>query len=125
MCSSDLALHLACGRALAPLRDEGVLILGSGFSYHNMRGFGGGGKAPSADFDRWLSHSMCSVPPVERTERLLRWDTAPSARACHPTEDHLVPLFVAVGAAEGEAGTRCFHQTDFFGSITASSFRFG
>jgi aromatic ring-opening dioxygenase catalytic subunit (LigB family) len=121
----DPATHLACGRALAPLRDEGVLIVGSGFSYHNMRGFGGAGAAPSADFDRWLSHSMCAVSPEERTERLLRWDAAPSARACHPAEDHLVPLFVAVGAAEHEVGTRCFHQSDFFGSITASSFRFG
>ena len=76
-------------------------------------------------FDRWLGESMCNVPTIERTQRLLHWDQAPSARACHPAEDHLVPLFVAVGAAEADQATRCFHQTDFFGSITASSFRFG
>lgn len=121
----DPAAHLACGRALAPLRDEGVLIIGSGFSYHNMRGFGGGGARPSAEFDRWLGESMCNVPTIERTQRLLHWDQAPSARACHPAEDHLVPLFVAVGAAEADQATRCFHQTDFFGSITASGYRFG
>ena len=121
----DPEAHLAAGRALAPLRDEGVLIVASGLSYHNLRLMGGAGAAPSAAFDAWLSDAMVHADPATRTERLLRWDQAPSARTCHPAEDHLIPLMVAVGAAEGEAGARVYHQDDFFGSITASSFRFG
>jgi aromatic ring-opening dioxygenase catalytic subunit (LigB family) len=56
---------------------------------------------------------------------LLRWSAAPAARAAHPQEDHLIPLMVAVGAAGDDVGARIYHQTDFMGSITASSYRFG
>lgn len=96
----DVAEHLAQGRALAQLRDEGVLIAGSGLSYHNLRLFGPGAKAPSAVFDTWLSEAM-AADLAKRVELLLGWERAPSARVCHPQEDHLVPLFAAVGAAEG------------------------
>ena len=56
---------------------------------------------------------------------LRNWTQAPAARVAHPREDHLLPLMVAVGAAGEEAGTCVYHQDDFMGSITASSFRFG
>ena len=121
----DVDTHLAVGRALAPLREEGVAIVGSGFSYHNLRLMGPAGAAPSAEFDAWLTDAVVATDPTTRTERLRHWDQAPSARVCHPAEDHLIPLMVAVGAAEDEPGTRVYHQDDFFGSITASSFRFG
>lgn len=122
----DPEAHIAAGRALAPLRDEGVAIVGSGLSYHNMSGFGSpGGAQASREFDEWLTDTLAEVSPEERTERLLEWDRAPSARGAHPREDHLIPLLVAVGAAEGNEGTRTYHQDDFFGTITASSFRFG
>lgn len=119
----DPAEHLAFGRALAPLRDEGVLIVGSGLSYHNMRGFGAGGREPSAAFDAWLQETMLAAP-AERTQRLTRWSQAPAARLSHPREEHLLPLMVAVGAAEADAATCVYHETTIFGDITASSFRF-
>ena len=116
--------HLALGRALAPLRDEGVLIVGSGLSFHNLRAFGPAARAPSEAFDGWLDQSL-SAPPVERTQRLERWDTAPAARIAHPQEDHFIPLLVAVGAAEAETAHRVYHEKDFMGGVTASSYRFG
>jgi aromatic ring-opening dioxygenase catalytic subunit (LigB family) len=63
--------------------------------------------------------------PAARTAALLDWESAPYARTCHAQEDHLVPLFAAIGAAEGEAATRTYHDTDLFGGVTASSWRFG
>ncbi len=120
----DPAAHFALGRALAPLRDEGVLIVGSGLSYHNLRLFGPGAKAPSAAFDAWLAEAM-AMDPAARTDALLHWESAPSARICHPQEDHLVPLFAALGAAEGEKATMVYHDTNVFGGVTASSYRIG
>jgi aromatic ring-opening dioxygenase catalytic subunit (LigB family) len=120
----DPAAHFALGRALAPLRDEGVLIVGSGLSYHNLRLFGPGAKVPSAAFDAWLDETLTETPAA-RTEALLHWENAPYARVCHAQEDHLVPLFTALGAAENEVATRVYHDTNVFGGVTASSYRFG
>lgn len=120
----DPRAHLALGRALAPLRDEGVLIVGSGLSYHNLRAFGPAAKQPSAAFDAWLSESLAN-PGAARSAALERWQQAPSARQAHPREEHLLPLMVAVGAAEGEAALRVYHQDDFFGGISVSNWRFG
>ncbi|WP_082532766.1 class III extradiol ring-cleavage dioxygenase [Pelomonas sp. Root1237] len=115
--------HIALGRALAPLRDEGVLILGSGFSFHNLRLYGSAGREPSAAFDAWLQSTLPS--PAGRAERLQAWAQAPAARLAHPREEHLLPLMVAAGAAEGEAASCHYHETEFMGGVTASSFRFG
>jgi aromatic ring-opening dioxygenase catalytic subunit (LigB family) len=117
--------HLALGRALAPLRDEGVLIIGSGFSYHNLGLFGPGAAAPSAEFDEWLGVTVVDSDPAERVARLRRWAEAPSARIAHPREDHLVPLMVAVGAAEDDPAIRSYHERGWMGGVTASSFRLG
>ena len=107
----DPATHLAIGRALAPLRDEGVLIVGSGMSYHNMRGFGRSSSlAASQAFDGWLSETA-ALPASERDARLTAWSSAPSARECHPREEHLLPLMVVAGAAEGDRGTLPYHDT--------------
>jgi len=116
--------HLAIGRALAPLREEGVLIVGSGLSFHNLRMFGPAAKAPSQAFDAWLDAALAASPD-ERSRRLREWAGAPAARLAHPEEDHFVPLMVAVGAAEGERATRVYHEDGFMGGVTASSYRFG
>ena len=121
----DPQQHIALGRALAPLRDEGVLILGSGLSYHNLRQFGPAARAPSAAFDQWLQQTLVASSPQERIQRLLDWAAAPAARAAHPQEDHLLPLMVAVGAAADEPGRCVYQQADFFGGLSVSSYMFG
>jgi aromatic ring-opening dioxygenase catalytic subunit (LigB family) len=118
------AAHFALGRALAPLRDEGVLIVGSGLSYHNLRLFGPGAKVPSAAFDAWLAEVM-AMAPAARTAALLDWESAPYARTCHKEEDHFVPLFAALGAAEGETAQMVYHDANVFGGVTASSYKIG
>lgn len=122
----DPQAHLRLGRVLAPLREQGVLIIGSGSTYHNLRQFfrGERRRQDSAQFDGWLRETLESTP-LERTARLLEWERAPAARAAHPQEDHLMPLHVAVGAAEQEPGRTVYRQDDFFGAITMSSHRFG
>ena len=121
----DVDAHLALGRAIAPLRDEGVLIVGSGLSYHNLRMLGPGGTPPSHAFDRWLTHAVCNSTGEARNAQLRAWSKAPSARVAHPNEDHLIPLMAAVGAAENAAGVVCYHEDNFFGYAAATSFRFG
>ncbi|HEY9405128.1 MAG TPA: class III extradiol ring-cleavage dioxygenase [Pyrinomonadaceae bacterium] len=121
----DPEAHLAAGRALAPLRDEGVLIMASGLSYHNLRQFDERARVPSREFDEWLTGAVCGARSEERNRLLCDWQSAPSARAAHPREDHLIPLMVAAGAAETETGVRVYHEDAFFGGITVSSFRFG
>jgi len=121
----DVADHLAMGRALRPLRDEGVLILGSGQSFHNLGLRGPAARAPSNAFDAWLHDTLEGCPPAERVQRLLHWPQAPAARWAHPQEDHLMPLMVALGAAEEEAAHTHYRETDVFGGWTVSSFRFG
>lgn len=91
------------GTALSPLRDEGILILGSGFTFHNMDAFfhpSPETKKASTDFNEWLKDSMlnASLDHTERRQKLLKWDTAPGARLCHPREEHLLPLFVTAAA---------------------------
>jgi aromatic ring-opening dioxygenase catalytic subunit (LigB family) len=101
----DAAEHLAIGRALAPLRDEGVFIVGSGDTFHNMRAFRGGPSAlePSMQFNAWLD-GVVTGPPASREAQLANWVSAPHARFCHPREDHLIPLMVVAGAAGSDAG---------------------
>ncbi len=98
--SLDPALHLAAGRALAPLRHQRVLIVGAGMSFHNLRGFADPRfTRPSEDFDRWLIEST-TLEPADRAERLTHWELAPAARLAHPREEHLLPLLIAAGAAD-------------------------
>lgn len=121
----DPGLHFALGRALAPLRTEGVLIIGSGLSYHNLRQIYGGGSEASAQFDAWLQQAVLHSTQEQRTKQLANWESAPAARLAHPREDHLIPLMVAAGAAETEAATCIYHEAQAFAGITVSSFRFG
>ncbi|MDE2356143.1 MAG: dioxygenase [Alphaproteobacteria bacterium] len=120
----DPAEHLAAGRLLAPLREEGVLIIGSGSSYHNLRAWSPAGAQVSRRFDAWLDETL-QASPADRTRRLLTWEQAPAARLAHPREEHLLPLMAALGAAEDEAATRVYHEDAFAGAIALSSYRFG
>lgn len=119
----DPAEHLKLGRALAPLRDEGVFIVGSGMSYHNMRGFMQAGAGPTSDaFDSWLRETL-TCAPAERDRRLSDWDDAPAARACHPREEHLLPLMVVAGAAGESVGQIAYN--DVFMGVRLSAVHFG
>jgi aromatic ring-opening dioxygenase catalytic subunit (LigB family) len=121
----DPEIHLKIGQALAPLRDEGILIIGSGLSYHNLRMFDQRAAKPSHEFDAWLQDTIIKSEPQQRWAQLIEWEKAPSARLAHPREDHLIPLMVAVGAAGDEMGKLSYHEDDFMGGIAVSSFRFG
>ena len=114
--------HFQAGAALAPLRDEGILIIGSGFSFHNLRLFGNAGAQPSVTFDAWLRQAMASDPDT-RAKMLANWQSAPAARVAHPREDHLLPLMVAAGAAGTDPSIPVYGET-FMGGVAASSFRF-
>ncbi len=119
----DPAEHLAIGRALAPLRDEGVFIVGSGLSYHNMRGFRDPRARPVAEvFDAWL-RDAATAPPAERAAKLVAWATAPEARGAHPREEHLLPLMVIVGAAGEDPGTVGYNKT--YAGIRVSAYHYG
>ena len=101
----DPLAHIKLGRALQDLADPSLLLIGSGFSFHNMRAF----FAPKTEdsnfsnnsFERWILDTCSdqSISEAERTKRLVNWETAPSARYCHPREEHLLPLHVCYGFA--------------------------
>lgn len=107
-----------------PLRDEGVLLVGSGMSFHNMQTLLRPGSASEASqlFDVWLRET-CEAKPVLRDERLANWAAAPAARSAHPREEHLLPLMVTAGAAKDEAG-RCIFRDEVLGAAV-SAFEFG
>jgi len=117
----DPEAHLAAGRALAPLRDESVLIVGSGMSWHNMRGFSPAFTGKSEAFDTWLSQAL--TDPARRDATLRDWASGPYAREAHPREEHLAPLFVAAGAAAGEPGRHAFRDVAM--DVVLSGYAFG
>jgi len=97
------------GQALAPLRNEGVLILGSGFTFHNLPAFFNptpASQKASTDFNEWLKKAMLETPSGEEMKaKLSKWDQAPGGRIAHPREEHLLPLFVAAASAPGSKAT--------------------
>ncbi len=81
---------------------------------------------PSRDFSGWLNDVLVEGDPSERSGHLESWDQAPGGRLSHPAEDHLIPLMVAVGAAESDPGTRVYHEDNVMDAgISSSSFAFG
>ena len=117
----DAALHLRVGHALAPLRDEGVLLVCAGMSFHNLRAFGDPRVlAPSKQFDDWLGAAV-ALPGDARAARLAEWSQAPAAHLAHPRHEHLLPLMVAAGAAEGP-GQRIYSERVL--NVAISAFRF-
>lgn len=121
----DPLAHLKAGEALAPLRNEGVVIIGSGLSFHNLGLRGPEAEAPSAAFDAWLNNTLTERTSPERWKLLSEWQQAPSARLAHPREDHLLPLMMATGAAGDDKATCIYHEDDFFSHWSVSSYRFG
>ena len=119
----DPAFHIAVGKAIAPLRDDGVLIVGSGNTFHNLRAIHDGKTGPSAAFDAWLNEAVAGTDAARRNASLEQWAKAPHARDCHPREEHLLPLMVVAGAALTDVGRRVYH--DDIGGKLASGFAFG
>ena len=132
LANMDAAEHLRIGQALAPLRDEGVLIIGSGMTYHNMRTLMASMRRRRRwprrrrglpTFRRLAGGSSDQAPPELRASALAAWDKAPSARGAHPREEHLLPLHVVVGAAGDDAGKRTLKDV-VMGAVELA-FRFG
>ncbi len=108
--SLDPQEHIVLGKALKDLRKENVLIVGSGASFHNLRGFR---ESPTKEtialnegFENWLLETMTSgqLAEVKREQKLINWQEAPGAKYCHPREEHLIPLHVCYGLAGEPAG---------------------
>jgi len=102
------AAHIALGKALRELLRENILVVGSGFSFHNMGAFSWqetNAPDPANDaFQNWLIEACAGpLPQSEREQRLIEWEKAPSARYCHPREEHLLPLHVCLGMADKPA----------------------
>ena len=110
----DPAVHLELGQVLRELLDDNILVIGSGFSFHNMRAFAWDGDnatdRQNDAFQDWLVETCtAAMPYAERKRRLMHWSQAPAARYCHPREEHLLPLHVCVGAApENSRATKIF-----------------
>jgi 4,5-DOPA dioxygenase extradiol len=119
----DAAWHYRMGEALAPLRADGVLILASGGAVHNLREIaweGGPTPAWAQGFDDWLAAALAEV----RLAELIDWHRAPQARRAQPTDEHFLPLFVALGAAgKGARGERVHHGFTL-GSMSMAAFKF-
>ena len=118
-------LHLNIGKALQPLRDEGVLIIGSGMSYHNLseviapKFFG---KPKGYEWDQTLTEVITNPDPDQRNEKLKVWKKLPGARDAHPREDHLMPLLVVSGAGGSDVG--CQYASFKFMAVVASGYSF-
>jgi aromatic ring-opening dioxygenase catalytic subunit (LigB family) len=120
--SLDPALHLAAGRALAPLRGDGVLIVGSGMSFHNLRAYLRPETVERARaFDAWLTGAV-DAPAAERDQLLADWRKAPFANYAHPREEHLIPLMVAAGAGGDAPGKRIFSGNPMGAALSAYRF---
>jgi 4,5-DOPA dioxygenase extradiol len=123
---ADAASHVRIGAALAPLRDEGVLVMGSGGASHNLRALdwrGGPGPLPAwvRDFTAWVGDRL----QAGDQEALLDWQRlAPEAARNHPTPEHFLPLFVALGAACGDAAVRLNPEHEM-GALALDAWRFG
>jgi len=118
----DAEFHLDLGEAIAPLRSENVLIIGSGLTYHNMADFGSPqAGADSAAFDEWLT-AACTADPKDRRRALTQWAAAPAARIAHPREEHLLPLMVVAGAAGTDPGAALYSDEVMGAHISAFGF---
>ncbi len=118
---------LRLGRRLAPLRDEGVLIVGSGFFTHNLRGLTWGSapdEAPawSREFDHWGREALAAGD----VDALLDFSgRAPAGRVAHPRSEHFAPLFVALGAGEDDLAGQRSVIDGFWGGLAKRSVQLG
>ncbi len=119
----DPAEHIAIGKALAPLRDEGILIVGSGMSFHNLGAFRkSSGRDVSIAFDGCIEKTA-TLDAETRDRELVVWERAPSARQAHPREEHLLPLMVIAGAAGADVGKNAWRGD--FGRMRISAYQYG
>ena len=121
------AHHIALGRKLAPLRDEGVLVMGSGSATHNLRALVRHGTSPEPEpwakaFDDWLADAVARGDEPALAEYRTR---APYAAENHPSDEHLLPLHVAFGAAGEGARGRSLHRSFTLGNLSMASYAFG
>jgi aromatic ring-opening dioxygenase catalytic subunit (LigB family) len=112
--------HSDIGAALRPLRDQGVLIVGSGMSHHNLR------QPPTMvqdaiQFDGWLDRTLRG-DLAHRRSQLAQWSSAPAGRASHPREEHLLPLMVASGAGTDAPGTKIWAGSVAHAPVAAWAF---
>jgi 4,5-DOPA dioxygenase extradiol len=119
----DARAHFNIGRALAPLRDEGVLVIGSGGFVHNLgalqwRDVDAPMPSWATEFASWMRDRLAAVS----LEPLLDWQAAPHARMAHPTLEHLMPLFVALGAGGTEPRVEALHRSNEYGSLALDAF---
>jgi 4,5-DOPA dioxygenase extradiol len=124
--AESAATHRRLGEALAPLRDEGVLVIGSGGASHNLRALDWrGGSAPLADWAREFTHWIDARLQAGDAAALLDWEAAaPHARQNHPTPEHFLPLFVAWGAGAGDPVQR-LNPIHEMGALALDAWRFG
>ena len=121
------AHHIALGRKLNPLRDEGVLVMGSGSAIHNLRALvrGDGPSEPepwAQAFDDWLADTVEKGDEDALADYRAR---APYAREAHPTDEHFLPLHVAFGAAGEGAKGRALHRSFTLGNLSMAAYAFG
>lgn len=119
--------HMSLGRALAALREDGVLVIGSGSLTHNLYEFRGGPiDAPAPEwvttFDTWMAEKLHAGDSAALLDYR---NKAPSAVRNHPTEEHLLPLFVAMGAAGEGAGAKRLHSSHEYGVLAMDVYAFG
>ena len=118
------AHHLALGRALAPLREEGVLIVGSGGATHNLRAFFGGGDAHTPEWVKSFNDWLFARAEAGDDQAIAQWELGPDALRNHPTPEHFMPFPFAFGAAgPGSKGKRLNH--DYVGPISLDAYAFG
>ena len=116
--------HIRMGKALAELRRDDVFVIGSGFSFHNLKAFFTPStketRSMNVSFEQWLvdTCSNSKFTEEEREQRLVHWDSTPAARYCHPREEHLLPLHVCYGVA-GTAAKRVF-EFEIMGKMASS-----
>ncbi len=122
----DASAHIELGKAIGEWSKQGVLIIGSGFSFHNQA------FSPTTDpaaiakntaFDQWLNTTVVAsgLSLAEREQALIHWDQAPHARYAHPREEHLLPLQVCFGAARvnGLNASNVFDETMYGAKISS------
>ncbi|WP_019938468.1 class III extradiol ring-cleavage dioxygenase [Bordetella sp. FB-8] len=120
----DAAAQYEIGRALAPLRDEGILVIGSGSLTHNLRDIDRDG-APSASYVKPFQDWYAERLQQERVDELLQWEfEAPQAHRAHPSDEHLMPLYVALGAGNGDQARRLNDEITY-GALAMDAYSFG
>ncbi|KAI1080558.1 LigB-domain-containing protein [Whalleya microplaca] len=125
--NQDVDMHYQLGQAVAALRDENIVIIGAGMSVHNLRDYmmTGGDPRPmpyTVSFDEALKEAV-EAPPAERRARMLEVAKRPDARQAHPRFDHLMPVYVAAGAAGDDAGKQTWTMHE--GTMGWAQYRFG